>query len=260
MNSQSNQPNDSQLKYYVINLKSQPERREHMRTQLDKLVALGGRAYEFFDAVDGRKLSTDDESLCSHENRVILNFDNGRRLLVEDELSPSEKGCALSHLKLYQKILDDGVQRAVIMEDDLDLTNETFSALLSIDAIKESWDIINFSSHIGIKSLPFAKKYFFNKNKGYYFSRLGMRNATLDSYFNQRRFLCHTSLYIVTPKACKRLLSIGYPVRITADYLTGLVAYHNLKLFRIYPLNHFLLFQNVNSSIGDRPRHRMIRL
>lgn len=256
MTSTSQNSNDSSLKYYVINLKSQPERRSRMAALLDAQ----GVDYEFFDAVYGKNLSAEEESLCSKDNQVILEFDNGRKLLVEDELSASEKGCALSHLKLYQKILDDGVERAVIMEDDLDLTQETFLALNSIDCIKESWDIINFSSHIGIKSLPFAKKYYFDKQNGYYFSRLGMRNSTLDSYFNQRRFLCYTALYVVTPKACRRLISLGYPVRITADYLTGIVAYHNLKLFRVYPLDHFLLFSEVDSSIGNRPAHKMIRL
>ena len=87
-----------------------------------------------------------------------------------------------------------------------------------------------------------------------------MRNNTLDAIFNRRRVLIYAALYVVTPTACKRLIELGYPVRIVADYLTGLVAYHNLKLFRAYPLNHFMQFHEVDSTIGDRPAHRMIRL
>lgn len=248
--------NVTKLKFYVINLKSQPERRKNMSKQLDAQ----GVEYEFFDAVNGKSLTEDQKALVADEDHVILEMAGGRKLLVEDKLSPSEKGCALSHLKLYQKILDDGVQRAVILEDDLILSQDDFEALYNLDCIKEPWDIINFSSHIGIKSLPGAKKYYINKEKGLYFQRLGMRNSTLDSIFNRRRFLTRTSFYVVTPNACCRLIDLGYPVRLPADYLTGLVAYHNLKLFRAYPLNHFMSLTNEESSIGDRPAHRMIRL
>ena len=248
--------NVTKLKFYVINLKSQSERRERMA----KLLDAQGVDYEFFEGVNGRALTEEQKALFADEDKNILEMTGGRKLLVEDKLSPSEKGCALSHLKLYQKILDDGVQRAVILEDDLILNQDVYEALDNIDCIKEPWDIINFSSHIGIKSLPGAKKYYANKEKGFYFQRLGMRNNTLDAIFNRRRVLVCAALYVVTPVACKRLIELGYPVRIVADYLTGLVGYHNLRLFRAYPLNHFINFHEVASTIGDRPAHRMIRL
>lgn len=248
--------NATKLKYYVINLKSQTERRERMA----KLLEAQGVDYEFFEGVNGRALTDEQKALFADEDKNVLEMTGGRKLIVEDKLSPSEKGCALSHLKLYQKILDDGVQRAVILEDDLILNQDVYEALDNIDCIKEPWDIINFSSHIGIKSLPGAKKYYANKEKGFYFQRLGMRNNTLDAIFNRRRVLVCAALYVVTPVACKRLIELGYPVRIVADYLTGLVGYHNLRLFRAYPLNHFINFHEVASTIGDRPEHRMVRL
>lgn len=224
------------------------------------LLDAQGVDYEFFDAVNGRALTEEQSSLFADDDIVTIEMAGGRKLLVEDKLSPSEKGCALSHLKLYQKILDDGVQRAVVLEDDLDLHQDVYDALNKIDCIKEPWDIINFSSHIGLKSLPFAKKYYADKEKGFYFQRLGMRNNTLDAIFNRRRVLICAALYVVTPNACRRLIELGYPVRLVADYLTGLVGYHNLKLFRAYPLNHFIRFHEVDSIIGNRPAHKMIRL
>lgn len=244
------------LKYYVINLKNETERRKLMEQCLDAQ----GVDYEFFEAINGRELTEEQKALFADVDENILEMAGGRKLLVEDKLSPAEKGCALSHLKLYQKILDERVQCAVILEDDIAIGQDVFEALDNIDCIKEPWDIINFSSQIGIKSLPCAKKYYANKEKGFYFQRLGMRNSTLDAIFNRRRILGYAALYVVTPVACKHLIELGYPIRIPADYLTGIVAYNNLRLFRAYPLNHFMRFHNVDSTIGRRPPHYMVRL
>ena len=246
----------AELKFYVISLKNQAERRE----RITKLLDSRGVSFEIFDAVNGRELTDEQKALCYDKDEVVLEMTGGRKLLVEDRMIPSEIGCAMSHLALYKKIIDDGVQNAVVFEDDLELSDDTFEAISNIDCIKEPWDIINFSSHIGIKSLPGAKKYYANKEKGFYFQRLGMRNKTLDAIFNRRRFLTCTACYIIRPNACKKLIELGYPVRLNSDYLLGLVAYHNLRLFRAYPLNHFIRFNEVDSVIGDRPAHRMIRL
>lgn len=244
------------LKYYVINLKNETERRKLMEQSLDAQ----GVDYEFFEGINGRELTEDQKALFADKDKNILEMAGGRKAIVEDKLSPAEKGCALSHLKLYQKILDEGVQRAVILEDDLALSHDVYEALDNIDCIKEPWDIINFSSQIGIKSLPGAKKYYANKEKGFYFQRLGMRNSTLEAIFNRRKVLGYAALYVVTPTACKRLIELGYPVRIVADYLTGIIAYNNLRVFRAYPLNHFMKFHNVDSTIGYRPSHQIFRL
>ena len=248
------------LKFYVVNLKRATERRQKMAEHLAQF----GVDFEFFEATDGRALTEQEQALVGTTDQVILTMAGGRKCLVEDKMIPAEVGCALSHLRLYQHILDQGVERAVILEDDTVLNDDSFLALEHLDAITEPWDVVHFSEDLGIRNLPklLRRKYYIDRKRGLYFARLGMHNETLDAIFNRRRLVLRTAFYVVTPQACSTLIKLGYPVRINADYLLGSIAYNHLKMFLGYPVGHYLLPNNGadSSTIGSRPQHRLVRL
>ena len=77
------------MKFYVINLKRSPQRRQLMCEQLDKF----GVDYEIFEASDGRALTPEEEAMVGTSDQVILDMAGGRQCLVEDKLSPAEMGC-----------------------------------------------------------------------------------------------------------------------------------------------------------------------
>ncbi len=245
-------------KFYVVNLKRAEGRRKVMAEHLAKF----GVDFEFFEASDGKALTSSELEMVGTSEQVILTMAGGRQCLVEDKMSPPEVGCALSHLRLYQHILEQGDKYAVIIEDDVTINADTIKALEHLDVIKEPWDVVHFSCDLGIKSLPLARKYYFDRHHDMYFARLGMRNATLDAIFNRRRICFGTVLYVVTPHACQVLLEKGLPARINADYLLGMIAYHNLRTFLAHPIGHYWEAneEGNKSSIGDRPRHRLVRL
>lgn len=245
------------VKYFVISLKNQEARRNNIRTLLEQQNV----DFEFFDATYGKEMTPEEQKLCSTESQTILTMKGNRKVLIEDELAPSEKGCAMSHLRLYQHIIDKDLDYAVIMEDDIVPNQYAFEAIEHLDAIKERWDVVNFSFDYGIKSLPCARKYYYKEDKSFYFQRLGMRNNTLDAIFNRRRFIIYTALYVISKTACKRLIDIGYPVRLPADYLLGMIGYNNLKTFTVEPKYKFFSFGEFESNIGSvRPGHKMVRL
>lgn len=245
------------FKYFVISLKDQEERRKN----IGSILTANNVDFEFFDATYGKEMTEEEQKLCSNESQTILTMKGNRKVLIEDELSLSEKGCALSHLRLYQHIIDQDLDYAVIMEDDLKPNADVFKAVNSLGSIKEPWDVVNFSTDFGIKCLPFARKYYFDQNKSFYFQRIGMRNDTLDAIFNRRRFVICAALYVITKEACHRLVNLGYPVRLTADYLLGMIGYNNLRTFVVYPKNHYINFLDCDSNIGSvRPAHKMVRL
>ncbi len=248
------------LKFYVVNLKRATDRRQLMSAMLDKY----GVNYEIFEATDGRELTPEDEAKVSLSDQVILEMAGGRKCMVEDQMIPPEVGCALSHLRLYQHILDQGVERAVILEDDTVLNDDSILALNNLDVITEPWDVVHFSEDLGIRNLPeiVRRKYYIDRERGLYFARLGMHSQTLDAIFNRRRLVLRTAFYVVTPQACQTLLKLGYPVRINADYLLGSIAYNHLKMFLGYPVGHYLVPNHGadSSTIGARPKHRLVRL
>lgn len=245
------------IKFYVISLQTQTERRK----RITKMLQDFGAEFEIFDAVNGRDMSPEDQRLCDSRDENLIIMKGNRKLIVQDKFNAPEAGCALSHLKCYQRIIENGDEAAVILEDDVILHEEARIALESLDAIKEPWDVVNFSSNDGLKSLWGARKYYFNNSKDFYFQRVGMRSVTLDAIFNRRHMLLGAMFYVVTRHACERLVEIGFPARINSDYLLGLIGYNELRTFRVYPEDRFFRFQELASSIGDeRPAHRLIRV
>lgn len=250
------------LKYYVISLKQRTDRQAAMREQLERL----GIDFEFFEGVNGRELSDADRALCADSDGAVLSCLWGLKVKITNALTPGEKGCALAHLKLYQKVLDDYAAHqeqygtdfaAVIMEDDLVLHDDLSLALNSLDVITEPWDVVQFSEHNSVRSPASAPRYYFDLARGLYFSRLGYQSPLLEALQNLRRFVARAACYVIKPQACQQLIELGYPVRIPADYLLGLLSYNRLKTMRAYPLGHFHDYAG-DSDIGDRPEHALI--
>lgn len=249
------------LKFFVISLKHQVQKRAFMQEQLDRF----GIDFEFFDAVNGRELSDEDKSLCSFGDSTILTCTGNHRVRIDCALSPGEIGCALSHLKVYQQVatwLTDERNAdtvAVILEDDAVINEDTVLALNSLDVITETWEVVQFSEHVGIKNLPWRKHYYFDREHGFYFARVGWHNKRLDAILNLRRMVGRTACYVIKPQAAQKLVELGFPVRMPSDYLLGHIAYNQLRLFQTYPTDHFLASMG-ESDIGERPEHHIVRL
>ena len=68
-----------------------------------------GLDYEFVTAVDGRDLDLNDRAIIAPE------------FLAKNDFPAGSAGCALSHLHVYQRIIADGLDEALILEDDVTL-------------------------------------------------------------------------------------------------------------------------------------------
>lgn len=93
------------MQAYVLSLRDAAERRESIERQLSNFPY----SWEFFDAIDLRSVSEIPDDLYSVERSGL----HGRRRLTKGEV-----GCSASHRAIYQKILDDNVQWALVLEDD----------------------------------------------------------------------------------------------------------------------------------------------
>jgi len=102
---------------YIINLESAQARREHISGQLVRL----GIPFQVFQAVDGRVLA---------EAEIAHRYDAAAAEARYRPMSRGEIGCALSHLGVYRKMLDDGAGFALVLEDDA-LLGEDLPAVLA---------------------------------------------------------------------------------------------------------------------------------
>lgn len=110
------------MKTYLINLDRNPERLEFMRGQLDRL----GIAFERFPAVWGKGLSEAERKRGFSRTRSFIAA--GKRL------SDAEIGVAMSHTGCCRRMVESEVPYALILEDDVVLSDGFRGALSRVEA------------------------------------------------------------------------------------------------------------------------------
>ncbi|MXQ06674.1 hypothetical protein GQ651_02325 [Alphaproteobacteria bacterium GH1-50] len=94
------------------------------RASISSALAERGLDFTFIDAVDGRRgLSPDAEAMIDRPGTIRA---SGR------PMADTEYGCALSHMGVYRRIVDDGLPGALVLEDDAILT-PLFDEFLAAD-------------------------------------------------------------------------------------------------------------------------------
>ena len=178
---------------YVINLARSPERRAHITAELDRV----GVYYEIVEAVDGRDLDMDDPNTIASIAPSMLN---------SSWFLPSHVAVALSHLRVYRKILADGLDWALVLEDDVIVPNDLGSL---VDALAEHLDgaeiaLLNYDSKDPLKM-----------------SREGLvhlpSSRALVLPIDVYRVVSGAA-YVITRKACERMDKSVLPVRAKCDH------------------------------------------
>lgn len=174
---------------YVVNLARSLDRRAHITAELRKT----GLNYEIFTAVDGRDLDLSDSSII--DPSFVANV----------VLAAGTAGCALSHMGIYEKIIADELDIALVLEDDITLPADLVSlteavgeqmtgaevALLSVDCPEPCQMSVE-----GAIPLP------------------GSRLLALPIDIIKPR---SSGAYVITREACERMVKAAFPIRMQAD-------------------------------------------
>jgi len=181
------------LHAYVINLARSPERRAHITAELDRV----GVDYEIVEAVDGRNLDLDDPKTIASIAPSMLN---------SSWFLPSHVAVALSHLRVYRKILADGLDWALVLEDDIIVPTDLGSL---VDAVAEHLDgaeiaLLNYDSKDPLKMSREGLVHL-----------LSSRALVLPIDVYQ---VVSGAAYVITRKACERMDKSVLPVRAKCDH------------------------------------------
>lgn len=117
------------MKIFVINLKSSADRRRIMEKQLKAM----GLPYEIFDAVRGADMS---------ESEILEYYDHDYYHSRPGYFTLGAVGCSLSHYFIYQRIVEEKIEKALILEDDMLLGKQLPDILRQIDQRMRSDEVI----------------------------------------------------------------------------------------------------------------------
>ena len=115
------------MKNIVISLDSASERREHIKNEFGK----HNLSYEFFDALR-------PDQAKEYAERLNINS--------ESSLTPTELACMMSHVAVWEKIIEEELPYATVFEDDVFLGEDAEALLTNSNWIQPYWNIIKIEA------------------------------------------------------------------------------------------------------------------
>lgn len=207
---------------FVINLESADRRRAMMRQSLDSLEI----PFTFHQAVDGRKRPV--ESFAHYDGPR-------RRRFFGRDMTPGELGCLESHRQVLQRIRDEALPRALVLEDDVVFRPDFPDVLKALMKTPIPWDMIRFMGSKKIEQKghrPIAPLF-----GRYTLARLPSTHGGAHAY-------------LVTREAAIRLLDHSERSWLPIDTLQGRCWETGLESLVVHP-NPLVTDESDGSSIGD---------
>jgi len=197
---------------FIVNLKKDTEKKKHMQ-QLCRQYSL---ECKFINATYGKEL--DDVELGKVYNKKRALKELGR------ELTYGEIGCALSHKKIYQKIVNENIENAIIFEDDIIFDNSIHELLGSLKNFPIDWECTLLCYY---RIYPTLKRYCTNLRD----------RVPVSKHLKIVRFidLMHsTAAYAINFKGAKKLLNeLESGIYKPIDHYTG--DEKHVNLYGVYP-------------------------
>lgn len=120
----------------LINLRASTDRLKRINSQLTALDI----NYERIEGIDGRALSNDIKEKITFPYNHLES-----KIRFTRELTDGEIGCFLSHRKCWEKLLQSNEKYALIMEDDIEVSNLATKYFTTSDWIPSFVHICQFS-------------------------------------------------------------------------------------------------------------------
>lgn len=212
------------MKNIVISLKTATARREHIQKEFGKQNI----GFEFFDAL------TPDLAKPLAEKMALQ--------VHEDFLTSGELACFMSHVSIWQKMVDEQISHLAIFEDDVYLGENADYFLSQHDWIQNDWDIIKLEA--------FAKKILHVPQ--------GMLVGKDRSLFKLKGRHVGAAGYILSLKAAQYLIKLLKQNLITEplDHILFDPKYHqqNMSLYQMKPalcIQSYLYEQAQENQFGS---------
>jgi len=200
----------------VISLERSLERRKKIINEFSKYDL----SWSFLNAIDGRKLKFPVVGYSAKKNKRLVGY----------ELSNGEIACFLSHKMAWKKCVSEN-KPTIIMEDDIELSDEFIKVIDTLILNQLEWDLVRLQ---GILQLPYK---FVKKIGNYNFvEHIGDPLGSM--------------AYIINPNAGVQLLENSKEIYVVSDWYLKLEKKHKIKMLELNP--YCLKIRNIDSEIGER--------
>ncbi len=174
---------------YVINLARSSERRAHVIAELEKTSI----EYELVEGVDGRDLNCADPQTIDPS------------VTGSSWFRPGVAGCALSHLRVHQKVLADGRDHALVLEDDI---------TVPADLGKLADEVAGHLKRAEVALLNYDSPETLKMSRDGAVDVSATRELVLPIDIGQPE---SGAAYVITREACQRMTENALPIRSKAD-------------------------------------------
>ncbi len=217
-----------QIPIFVINLDSTPDRLDKVAVQLSKLSL----TFERISAVNGAALSTAEKAAICPPRDGHIPYANG------------EIGTYMSHLKVFQTIVDRQFARTLVLEDDVEFDNDMIDWVQSTSPFPHDADILKLEGILRPKTM--ALPIFNYQGRTVVFSRLTSFGA---------------AAYIITQEGARKALRSMAQMKGPIDlglfqyWKQGLIAYE-VQPFPIRQDRRFSLVESERAFIAKSRRKK----
>lgn len=217
---------------YVLNLPRDADRRALAEAELLRV----GLDAAFVPGVDGAALGPED----------MARYDGRRcRAIYGLDMLPSELGCYLGHERVIRRILDDGHDVALVLEDDIRLDDDLPAILADLVAGPRPWMVVRLS---GMRPRKTERAVARRQPV----RAIGRRHALYQLDVS----VPGAQGYVVTAEGARRILDYSARIGLPWDHALDRFWEHGIEPWVVYPfpVHHR---EDVASVIGVRdPRRR----
>lgn len=181
---------------------------------------------EVVPALDGVLLTPDDLKLYSKTKALTY---------CKRELTIGEIGTALSHARMWERMVRENLKEVLIFEDDVLIGDALPRILENRDKLPKDWEFINFSTDAAQE--PFGDFI------------TGIYRAS-----NHKVLADRSSAYLLNFKGAKKLLKHVYPIAHSSDGITWRTDITGLVSYGIYP--RVVILADLGSNVWERGKIR----
>ena len=201
----------------VISLERSTDRREQVRHELDNFFL----DWQFLDAVDGFALKVLPQSYDQPKVKRLQGY----------ELTPGEIGCYLSHMKAWEKCVEQD-KTTLVLEDDFVINGDLRKVFESLTQMQQKWSLVRLAALYDVEYsvIDRCEGIELVENKG---DPVG------------------AAAYVIKPSAAAHLIKCSSAIYEPVDHYLEHYSKHGLRMLAVRP--YPISIVGKDSTITDRP-------